>query len=530
MLVGYVSDEWDLAIAGALVELEDGTGTAVVVTSAPSGAVRAEIAVGRWTVTLSAEGHGPKRVQVDLAEGEPVRFRLLSNRSYGYVWPKWTTSGGAGELRVHGPAGYRLSLWRYGWERELVADIGAFDDHPPGSLAQLLPDGDVAAVGTRWNRTGYAFPPVDPRVHQVAPTRPGLHFVHVEGFDGRDTCFPWVVAPEAPRHRIALLTSSLTWNAYNDFGGRSNYTSAHRLPPTPTVAARQEHVWFTDPERPPWVHEAYDPLSFDRPEPVNAVPLDEAITDPMVVRGGEHVAPAEWRLIGWMEREGFKHDLYADAQLDEGVLDLDAYDVVILSTHPEYWTTGMFDALTAWVTERGGKLACLGGNGLNCAVEIDRDVMICRNGSDFHRVSSRMERQHRSEAALLGVQTTFAGYETGAPYRVVDPSHWAFDGTGLAAGDLFGATSLDRRAVGGASGHETDKWTKDTPATARLLAKGTNPDDGGGEMTAITFAAGGEVFSVGSISYTCSIAVDDQVSRITANVLRRWLDGPGSAG
>ena len=36
-------------------------------------------------------------------------------------------------------------------------------------------------------------------------------------------------------------------------------------------------------------------------------------------------------------------------------------------------------------------------------------------------------------------------------------------------------------------------------------------------------ASGGEVFSVGSISYTCSIAVDDQISKVTRNVLERFL-------
>ncbi|CAN5640697.1 hypothetical protein BH10ACT3_BH10ACT3_21100 [soil metagenome] len=528
MLIGYVSDEWDMAIVGALLELEGASGQVVNVSSSPTGAVRADVAPGSWTVTLHAAGHGPKQVQVELVEGAPIRFRLLSERLYGYVWPKWTTSGGTGELCVHAPIAHHVSLWRYGWKRELVSHIGDFDDHPPGSLAQMLPDGDVAALGARWNRTGYATPAVDPRIHQVAPAEHGLHLVHVETADGRSTSFPWVVAPAAPRHRIAVLTSSLSWNAYNDFGGRSNYVSAQRLPATPTVTARQDLVWFSDPEHPPWVYTDYDPLSFNRPEPVNEVPLRGSITDPIDVRGGEHVAPAEWRLIGWMEREGFDHDVYADAQLDEGGLDLDAYDIVIISTHPEYWTTAMLDTLQSWVTERGGKLAYLGGNGIHGPVRIDGDLMTCLNGDSFDGGPSRMEQLHRSEAELLGVQTTFSGYETGAPYRVVDADHWIFDGTGLANGDLFGSESLDRRAVGGASGHETDKWTADTPPGARLLAKGTNPDDGGGEMTAITFDGGGEVFSVGSISYTCAIAVDPDISQITAKLLTRWLGPPAA--
>ena len=53
---------------------------------------------------------------------------------------------------------------------------------------------------------------------------------------------------------------------------------------------------------------------------------------------------------------------------------------------------------------------------------------------------------------------------TAAPYAVVAPDHWAFAGTGLAAGDLFGTESLHERIPGGASGHETDKRTPRTPA------------------------------------------------------------------
>ena len=106
---------------------------------------------------------------------------------------------------------------------------------------------------------------------------------------------------------------------------------------------------------------------------------------------------------------------------------------------------------------------------------------------------------------------------------MIDPSHWALAGTGLSEGDLFGTESLDRRAPGGASGHETDKRTPSSPPGISLIAKGTNPDDGGAEMVHHRTPNGGEVFSVGSISYTCSIAVDDQISKVTRNVLERFL-------
>jgi hypothetical protein len=134
-----------------------------------------------------------------------------------------------------------------------------------------------------------------------------------------------------------------------------------------------------------------------------------------------------------------------------------------------------------------------------------------------------MHRSFEPTAALLGVMYTSTGAMTAAPYRVVDENHWAFEGTGLSAGDVFGAASLHERVPGGASGHETDKRTPSSPPDTRLLAKGTNVDDGGAEMVHFSTASGGEVFSVGSITWSASILVDEGVSRITRNVLDRFL-------
>jgi len=65
--------------------------------------------------------------------------------------------------------------------------------------------------------------------------------------------------------------------------------------------------------------------------------------------------------------------------------------------------------------------------------------------------------------------------------------------------------------------------TANSPAGTRLLAKGLNPDDGGAEMVRYETTSGGAVFSVGSIVWPASLLVDEGVSRITRNVLRRFL-------
>src|SRR5437763_6593910 len=97
----------------------------------------------------------------------------------------------------------------------------------------------------------------------------------------------------------------------------------------------------------------YLPISFDRPEPGNCARENGEATDPIEGRPECHLAPAEWRLLAWLEREGFEYDLYADYQLHSGLLDLDSYRVLILPPHPEYWSRTMYERVKQWVN-RGG--------------------------------------------------------------------------------------------------------------------------------------------------------------------------------
>ncbi len=529
MLVGYVSDERYVALADCAVLFEslDVPGTVLPARSAANGGIYADLTTGEYVVSLNKSGFGPKKVRATIGAGGPVQFRLLSDCLLGYAWPKWVAAGQRSEFRVHSPRQYHLSLWRYGWRKELVRPIGWFDEHGPGATKQIIPDGDFTPTGAEWNRHGYSSP--HHKQFVTAPERSGLYYFHAKDDAGRFFAFPWIVAPATPQNDVAVLLSNVTWNAYNSFGGRSNYIHPESLPPAPTLNARLELHRYTDPEHLNYTAIDYAPLSFERPEPWLTVTETEQVTDPIPGRAGCHLAQAEWRTLGWLEREGIAHDVYAETQFHFGKLDLDAYRVLILSVHPEYWSRSMFDRLKAWVFGRGGKLLYLGGNGLNCEVEfVGADACIYRNEDDRalrdprNGFESRFHQRGESEASLLGVVYDSRGIMTAAPYRVVDSRHWVFAGTGLRAGDLFGRESLHERVPGGASGHETDKRSPSSPANVHLLAQGTNPDAGGADMVLFDTPSGGAVFSVGSICWPSSLLVDDGVSRITRNVLERF--------
>ncbi len=534
--IAYVSDEMYLALSDVLAEFEPASGgEPTVLRSSPRGAFYAEIPAGTYRVVLAKAGYGAKTVTAELGTGAPVQFRLLSDGLIGYMWPKWVRAGETAEYRVHSVDPYQLSLWRYGLRRELIQNITWMDEHGPLANRQILPDGDFTQTGARWNVEGYAAPPT-----LTAPERSGLYYLWARTPSGRAFSFPWVVAPARPSARIAVLASTNTWNAYNNFGGRSNYVNADHLPDTPVVNSRQDldryqnaapfGVWRPQDEE-------YRPLSFDRPEPNNHIFDEPEVTEPVRGRTQCGQAPGEWRLYAWLEKEGFDYDLYADGHLHDGSLPLEAYSVLIAAVHPEYWSREMYLAVKDWVFRRGGRFLYLGGNGLNCEVVFGPDgAMRClshlhsekgemggKSPDGTVEYDSRMHRMVESEASLLGVVCTETGIMTAAPYRVVDASHWIFAATGLHDGDLFGEKTLHERIPGGASGHETDKRSAFSPANTVLLAKGTNPGDGGSEIVLHERDRNGAVFSVGSITWVAALLVDDSVSTITRNVLRNFL-------
>jgi N,N-dimethylformamidase len=537
-LLGYVSDEMYVALPDVLAEFEAVTDkTVTLLRSSPRGALRGDLPSGTYRVTLAKAGYGSKTSNVQIG-ADPIKFRLLSDGLLGYMWPKWVRSGETAEFRVHATEQYQLTLWRYGKEKEYVSMIGWLDEHGPQANRQILPDGDFTQTGVKWNSDGFPAPPTI-----LAPERTGLYYLRARTQSGKWFSFPWVVAPAKPSAKIAVLASTNTWNAYNNFGGRSNYINADRLPDTPVVNARQDLDRYQKPVpfgtwRPK--DEEYRPLSFDRPEPNNHMFDDPRISDPVQGRVQCGQTPGEWRLYGWLERELYNYDLYGEGHLHDGLVPLDAYQVLIIAVHPEYWSREMYSAVKTWVFERGGRLMYLGGNGLNCEILFSKDGSM-RCLSHLHSehgemggkapdgsgpYESRMHRTLESEANLLGVVCTETGIMTAAPYKAIDTSHWIFDGTGLKNGDLFGKESLHERIPGGASGHETDKRSASSPTNTVLLAKGINPDDGGSEIIVHERDHGGAVFSVGSITWVSSLLLDEAVSTITRNVVNNFIARP----
>jgi hypothetical protein len=258
------------------------------------------------------------------------------------------------------------------------------------------------------------------------------------------------------------------------------------------------------------------------------------------------------------------------------------YDLLILTTHPEYWSTQMYDNLKLFL-DRGGSLIYLGGNGIfestsfitaplggealhfPGALGPDPDLALAYRVPYLFRVMNQVNGVPlRAERKLLGI----AFYDLPADVQYVVRPHPTGGGTELAVFNsiLQGVvshsdTGVDRHIgttglIGKASGHEIDKLAivdgsgnvtnqvqagfpdpllpgfveKDTtPPGIVWLAEGLN---GGADITFYRYPdppgpepGGGFVFSVGSINFGQSMLVDTRLKQVVKNVL--GLPEPG---
>jgi hypothetical protein len=386
---------------------------------------------------------------------------------------------------------------------------------------------------------------------------PGFYTATLKGQNGADLQITFVVKP-APiaRHRTALIANINTWNAYNNWGQTQKTPAGTKYSGEPAT-------------------------TFLRPNPSSSLLLGRqptAIDFPQT-----HLAHAEvWALaaIESIDAVGRGNiDVYSDLDFHNGVVQprsgTGGYDQLILSTHPEYWSTLMYDKLRLFL-DSGGRVIYLGGNGIfestsfitnNTALHFpgasdkagDRVPYLFRVMGQVNGVPPRAERK------LLGVATYDCIPASGVPYVVKPHPPGGTDERAVFNAILqnvvsqndtnrdIGTTGL----IGLASGHEIDKLAtvdkfgyvttiatdtspptqlqcgfpaiseKDTtPAGIVWLAEGMN---GGADITFYRYPdpdgplgplpGGGFVFSVGSINFGQSMLVDPELKQMVKNVL-----------
>ncbi len=276
---------------------------------------------------------------------------------------------------------------------------------------------------------------------------------------------------------------------------------------------------------------------------------------------------ADTLIPDWLDELGFDYDIITDELLHtEGAALLEPYRTVVTGTHPEYTTTAMLDALEQYSTS-GGRLVYLGANGFYwrvtfsdawpAAIELRRAedgtrAWESRPGEYHHAWGGELgglwRRIGRPPNRLVGVGFAAQGFMSRSGYRrspaASDPrAAFIFEGVDA---EVFGAEGRG----GGAAGEEIDRFDEalGSPPHALVLASAgdfgpdviktkeeflamvpPDPSDPNVRADLVFFETpnGGAVFSTGSIAWAGSLAgndYDSDISRITRNVLRRFLD------
>ena len=281
---------------------------------------------------------------------------------------------------------------------------------------------------------------------------------------------------------------------------------------------------------------------------------------------------ADLHLVDWLHESGFGVDVATDEDLHhEGVSLLSGYRCVITGSHPEYLSTAMWDAFHTY-QQRGGRLMYMGGNGFYWRVAFHPGMpgmMEMRRGEDGIRAwdngigeynlsfsgepGGHWSRLGRPPNLLTGNGFVSQGFDFSSHYRRMPASfdsRAAFIFEGIGDDELIGDFGLQG---GGAAGWEIDRFDHalGTPPHALLLASSeghtltytrTSFDAHGvsdptvddpenpmvqSDLVFYETPNGGAVFSTGSIAWCASLCHNsyrNNVSRLTGNVLRRFLD------
>lgn len=385
--------------------------------------------------------------------------------------------------------------------------------------------------------------------------QPGLYVAQIENADGRDR-IPFAVRSKAGAKtpRLAFLLPTFTYlsygNAHNPMRGPDFGVAEY--PDEDTLAAH------------PLGLSQYD-LHSDRSPVMFSSPLRPLMSFRFGVRPWG--LPVDAACLGFLERCGFDYDVLTDADLHrEGVRAIERYDCVVTGNHPEYYSTEMRAAIEAF-THRGGRLMYLGGNGFYWRVSVDADTgtIEVRRAEDGTRawMAAPGESHHAMDGGYGGLWRRL-GYPPNALADIGFAAQGDFDVSGhfvlrknvrdtAAAFALNGVTGETFGKYGwlgnGAAGQEIDRAdpalgthpdtiiiassTGHTPAMMRTIEEMLStvpPFDDPKARADVTFRAidgAGAVFSAGSMTWTAALdhnGGDNDVARITENVLRRFLD------
>ncbi|HEY6797610.1 MAG TPA: N,N-dimethylformamidase beta subunit family domain-containing protein [Kineosporiaceae bacterium] len=382
----------------------------------------------------------------------------------------------ARQVRLPAVRRVRLAAYRIGWYggagARRVWQSAPFPV-PVGAVAAA--DSTTHLVTPRW--------PVDLRIWVDAGWAPGFYLLYPLDLAGAvaGPAVPLVVRDPAGTEPILFTASTLTWNAYNEWGGWSLYHGPSGSP-AEAVANRARVVALQR----PLSGSGYDQLQF---------------MDLPVVRRLEHLAASAGVDVAYT----------TDVSVDADPQQLLHHAEIVHGGHSEYWTTAMYDGLQA-AADAGVNLVFLGANNLWWHARLEggstgapeREVVYRVLAEDPLRAGDPASATvlwssaplRRDPATILG--QSHAGIGVHGGLKLLDPPAWYLAGTGLAAGSV----------LPGVVGNEADGFNPaaHNPPDTQVFAVGLLTGPGAPVTVSTSYStrpSGAAVFAAGTTDWAC---------------------------
>ncbi len=374
-------------------------------------------------------GENPSRLTHAVASPQPVESPIVcENRKTGtrnYVLSKPALSGEVEGYasEVSAAAGDTLSLFvSVKRPQNVRCDVYRLG-HYQGRGARLVQGGLMAQVAPQSMPSASAKTGLLECVWTSAFELPidqsfvtGYYLCKLTNDDGFESYVPFIVRESTRVAPLLVQASVTTWQAYNTWGGVSLYENA--LPAS---------VGFTG-ER------GYQ-VSFDRPYASDA-----------------DIGSVEHGLVRFLEERGYDVAYVTNVDIDRTPSLLQNRKLFATAGHDEYWSVVERNSLEA-ARDEGLNLAFLSGNTAYRRIRYEASssgaasrVMTCYKSDslDPHRNAPDTTNDFgkapfaRPENELLGVLWSGWVNMTGYPLLVADPTHWLYEGTGVALNDSLG--------------------------------------------------------------------------------------------
>lgn len=352
------------------------------------------------------------------------------------------------------------------------------------------------------------------------------------GVTGAQAYIIFVVRDDARPSDFLFQSSVTTYQAYNNWGGKSLYDFNSTGGRAFTVSFNRPYARSSN-QAAAYGNGAGDFVTN------NAVPPTDASS------------PSGWEynMVRWLEREGYdvSYSTNIDAHANEHLLDI--HKGWLSVGHDEYWTWQMRTHVEG-ARDRGVNLAFFSGNVCYWQIRLEpsgltgdphrtivsykddalkRDPLALDGLGNHHLLTVRWRDQpvNRPEESFIGVM--YDGNPVDGDIVITKPDHWTMSGTDLEMGDR-----LPRLL-----GYEADRTFENAPPGTTILAQSPYQFEGQAHlahMTTYTHSNGATVFAAGTIQWSWGLddfnapdlrvsSLNSSVQQITRNVLARFRGG-----